>query len=215
MATTVIGVFDDWSHARRVVEELESSGFRRDEISLLANRDRAPQDDVPNINTLESTGSGAQASTGAAVGGLTGFIAGVVALAIPGIGPVLAAGPLAAGIIGASAGAATGGLIGAFQAKGVPEHEVETYSEAVRRGSTVVSVDASDQIHADRAVDVMNRHGAIDVDTRADEWRREGWRIRADRPLDLGADPGRIERVGADQMGRNRGTERGARAFIW
>jgi uncharacterized protein (TIGR02271 family) len=106
-------------------------------------------------------------------------------LAIPGIGPVLAAGPLSAaigttaatlgaGAIGAGIGAATGGLIGALVGAGVPKEEAEYYAEGVRRGGTLVTVSAPDD-RTQLAVDLMQRNGAIDIDQRVAEWRNSGW----------------------------------------
>ena len=211
MARTVIGVFDDWAAAEHVVDELLRSGYRHEEVSILSNREGAPK-----IGPIESTGSGTDAGTGAAIGTMAGFIAGIAALAIPGIGPVLAAGPLASGIVGATVGAATGGVVGALAHHGVSEEHAEVYSESVRRGSTLVAVH-TDDMRADEAVAVMNRNGAIDIDERVEAWRREGWTGRAPgRKLDLGtAEPGHIEHVPATQVGKSRADAGGAKVFTW
>lgn len=106
------------------------------------------------------------------IGGFAGLLAGVAIMAIPGIGPILAVGPLAAGLGGAAVGAAAGGLIGAFRDMGVPEEEAHHYHEAVRRGGVVVTVHAADGT-ADHAAEILDRNGAIDIDERVEQWRRE------------------------------------------
>jgi uncharacterized protein (TIGR02271 family) len=114
------------------------------------------------------------AGTGAAIGGLAGLLLSLTALAIPGIGPVVAAGPLAAIIAGAGIGATAGGLISGLTRLGVPEDDANYYAEGVRRGGTLISVDAADD-KAENAVAIMKRHGAVEIDKRAAEWRNDGW----------------------------------------
>ncbi|HET8547326.1 MAG TPA: hypothetical protein VFL57_04945 [Bryobacteraceae bacterium] len=215
MGRTVIGTFDTWEHAERVVADLLNSGFRRDEVSLIANRERAPH--IQPLESVGGSGPAVDAAGSAAIGGLAGFVAGIAALAIPGIGPIIAAGPLAAGLIGATVGAAAGGITGALRNHGVSEEEAEVYSEALRRGATLVAVNTSEEkmLHAE---EIMNRHGAVDIEERAETWRQQGWTgtpRQAGRRLDLGADPGHIDFQHAEQVGRTRGGEGGAKAFIW
>jgi hypothetical protein len=215
MGRTVIGTFDSWQTAERVVEDLLHSGFRREEVSLIANRELAPH--IQPLENIGGSGPAVDAAGSAAIGGLAGFVAGIAALAIPGIGPIIAAGPLAAGLIGATVGAAAGGIAGALKNHGVSEEEAEVYSEAVRRGSTLVAVNTTDD-KAHHATEILNRHGAIDIDERVETWRREGWTggARRKRHLDVGqADPGHFEYVAADQTGRTRTAEGGARVFTW
>jgi hypothetical protein len=119
--------------------------------------------DTPDLGPQPETGSDTSAGTGAAIGGIAGFVGGILALAIPGIGPIIAAGPLAAGIMGAGIGAAAGGVIGALKAAGVPEEHGEMYAEAIRRGRVLVTV-AVAGTQVDHASDVLDRNGAIDVD---------------------------------------------------
>lgn len=114
------------------------------------------------------------AVTGGVVGGLTGVLLGLGVLAIPGFGPVLAAGPLVAGLAGAGLGAAVGGLVGALVSWGVPQEEAELYAESVRRGSILVGVKTPDE-RAQQAVNVMNNHGPVDVERRSEYWRSSGW----------------------------------------
>jgi uncharacterized protein (TIGR02271 family) len=175
---TIVGLYDDWTTARRVLEELVQAGFDRNHINLIAN-DR----DQTYANSLQGdTGSGEKvaegvatgALAGGALGGLGGLLLGLGALAIPGIGPVIAAGPIAAGLTGAAVGAATGGLVGALAGWGIPEEEAGYYAEGVRRGGTLVGVEAEDH-QVDRALAIMNRYGPVDIERRAGEWRASGW----------------------------------------
>jgi hypothetical protein len=105
---------------------------------------------------------------------LGGLLVGLGALAIPGVGPLIAAGPIATTLLGAGVGAAAGGLLGALVDVGVPEDEANYYAEGVRRGGVLVSVGAEDAM-VDRVINILERHNAVDVQRRAEEWQREGW----------------------------------------
>jgi hypothetical protein len=186
MAKTVVGLFESYSEAQHVVQDLIDSGFRREDISVVANdTSRATGAREVGEHSKADEGAGAGAVSGSVIGGAVGLLVGAGLLAIPGIGPVLAAGPLAAaigttaatlgaGALGAGIGAATGGLIGGLVGAGVPEEEAHAYAEGVRRGGTLVSVSADDQM-ANTARSVMQRHDVIDIDARSAEWRRSGW----------------------------------------
>jgi hypothetical protein len=145
------------------VHDLESNGFVRDQISVVAaGSTNVPGTDTPNVGPIENIGSDTEAGTGAAVGSLAGFLAGMVALAIPGVGPIIAAGPLAAGLMGAGIGAAAGGITGALRKHGIPEEQAGRYSAAVGRGGCMVVVHA-DEARVDRAVNILDREGAINI----------------------------------------------------
>jgi hypothetical protein len=160
---TIVGLYGSPREAKSAVHDLESQGFSHDQISVVAaNSPNAPGSDTPNFAPLENIGSDTAAGTGAAVGTLTGFFAGMVALAIPGIGPIIAAGPLAAGLMGAGIGAAAGGIAGALRKHGIPEGHAGRYSEAIQRGACMVVVHA-DGTQADRAVSILDRDGAMNV----------------------------------------------------
>jgi stress response protein YsnF/uncharacterized membrane protein len=171
MAKTVIGLFDRMNEARQVVQELIDHGFERDDVSLVS---RQEGEYVTNRGEGRSSGTAIGAGTGAALGGVGGLLVGLGALAIPGIGPVIAAGPLVSALAGAGIGAAAGGTIGALTDLGVPEEEAHYYAEGVRRGGVLVAVETDDQ-RADRAAEIMERAGAIDVEERATHWRQSGW----------------------------------------
>jgi hypothetical protein len=190
MAKTVVGLFDSFDNAQQVVQELIDRGFDRNEISLVANDANGRYQDFSNqvggtTDTQAAEGAGAGAVGGTVLGGTLGLLVGLGALAIPGIGPVIAAGPLAAAVgttaaavgtaaLGSGIGAATGALAGGLVGAGIPDEDAQLYSEGVRRGGTLVMVRADDTM-ADDAVDVMNRYGAVDIDDRGNDYRSEGW----------------------------------------
>jgi uncharacterized protein (TIGR02271 family) len=179
MAKTVVGLFDDLNDAQKVVNDLTQLGIARSDISIARQQSDKTSATTTTPDRSGDIGSGVAtgATTGAVVGGAAGLIASLSALAIPGFGPILAAGPIIATLTGAGIGAAAGGLIGALVNAGVPEEEAEYYSEGVRRGGTLVSVRVEDNL-AQRAADIMNRHHAIDIDERAATWRASGWTPR-------------------------------------
>jgi hypothetical protein len=133
-------------------------------------------------------------ATGGIVGGLGGVLLGLGALAIPGLGPIIAAGPLVAGLAGAGIGAAVGGLVGALVNWGVPPEEAELYAESVRRGSILVGL-KTDETRLAEATEIMNRFGPIDVERRSDYWRATGW-----TGYDASSAAWTPDQMGADQM---------------
>jgi hypothetical protein len=181
MAKTVVGSFDSFEEARSVASDLQSSGFGRDDISIVASNatgaytDPATAPSETGADTGETASGAAKgAVAGGVLGGAAGLVAGLMGLAIPGVGPIIAAGPIAAGLAGAGVGAVAGGLIGGLTSVGVPEEEAHYYAESVRRGGALVTVRAEDA-QAEEAARIMRRHGAMDIERRAASWRRSGW----------------------------------------
>ncbi len=184
MARTVVALYDNFQEANDAVRELVDRGFRRENISFMASDQSGAysqalkSSDVQTFQAAEAnTGAGVGAGIGAAVGGLAGVLIGLGALAIPGVGPVLAAGPLAtvlAGLAGAGAGAVAGGVLGALVDMGIPEETAGYYAEGVRRGGTLVTVQVEDYL-TDKAVDILNRHNPVDLSERVGAWRQGGW----------------------------------------
>jgi uncharacterized membrane protein len=174
---TVVALFDNFADAQRVVQELVDEGINRDRVSLIAGdaegRYAADLDRNRTVSS-EADDSTEGAATGAVIGGIGGALIGIGALAIPGIGPVVAAGPLIAGLIGAGVGAAVGGLVGALIDAGVPEDHAGYYVEGVRRGSTLVAVE-TDEAAADRIVQIFSRYNPVNIEERATTWRESGW----------------------------------------
>ena len=177
MAKTIVGSFDTFEEARSVMSELQQRGFNQNDLSIVANnatgqyRTDADRADVP---ASSAGGAASGAAAGGLLGGAAGLIVGLMGLAIPGIGPIVAAGPLAATLAGAGVGAVAGGLIGGLTKVGVPEDEANVYAEAVRRGGALVTVRAEDS-RAEEAADIMRKFGAVDIERRAELWRGQGW----------------------------------------
>jgi stress response protein YsnF len=167
----VIGLFDNSSQAQQAIERMINAGIDRDQISLVT-RD-SDHDKRRDATTEHTSGAGKGAGIGAALGGVGGLIAGIAGLAIPGIGPIIAAGPIAAAIGGAlggaGLGAAAGGLIGALTDMGIPEEEARDYEDQVRQGKILVTVRADNDDEADRASNIMQLQGALDVEGGRDD----------------------------------------------
>lgn len=168
---TLTKVYESHDVARRVVNELETAGFPSSSISLLANK--SVSDQYADVEDASEAGTGA--GVGAAVGGAAGLLTGLGLLAIPGLGPVVAAGWLASTALGAVAGGVTGGLVGALIDADVPEDHAHIYSEAVRRGGTLLSVRVEDNDVA-MARAILDRHTSIDPVRRGTEYRESGWK---------------------------------------
>jgi hypothetical protein len=163
MTQTISHLFDSRSDAERAVRALESDGFSSAEINLLAN---------PNGWDDEPSAEGDGASTGATIG--VGVLASIGAIAIPGIGPLVAAGMFATTLAAAGTGAVAGGLAGALIGYGFSDDDAHVYSEAIRRGSTLVTVKTTDA-RAPRAASLMRDNGAVDAAARHQDFKKSGW----------------------------------------
>ena len=180
MDMVVTRLFDTYEHATEAVADLEASGVAHNAISLIAsNADNrhsggavVVEETEPADAVADSAGTGA--SVGTVIGGGAGLLAGLGMLAIPGIGPVVAAGWLVATALGAGVGAASGGLLGSLVGAGVAETDAHTYAEGVRRGGTLVTVRA-DGSQSAMVEAILAKHATVDLSTRADEYRRGGW----------------------------------------
>jgi len=186
MTVTISRLYDDYATASEVVRELQKAGFRRDDISLIANNaenwySSSPSGGEPSGRVdrdrdgtdYRAEGAGAGAAVGAGVLGTAGLLAGLGIIAIPGVGPVVAAGWLASTLAGAAAGAATGGLIGALTQAGVSEEDAHLYAEGVRRGGTLVSVRVPEADRA-RAEAILDR-STVNLRDRGKAYRQSGW----------------------------------------
>jgi len=174
MIKTIIGSFDRLDDAHRAARALRSAGFLDSDINFIANNVRRDEGTADVADKSDMSGVATGAVAGGALGGAAGLAASLMGLAIPGIGPILAAGPIAAALVGAGAGAAAGGLIGSLTDQGVEPEHAEIYAESVRRGGTLITVRA-DQSRTDEATAILRDAGAIDIDKRVDEWRASGW----------------------------------------
>ncbi|QSF47243.1 general stress protein [Paenibacillus tianjinensis] len=147
MTNKIVGIFETEQEATRAIEGLHRQGISNDEISVIT-RDR---DELKNISddtgTMAPEGVATGAATGGVVGGVAGLLAGIGALAIPGIGPILAAGPIVATLTGAAIGAGAGGLVGGLIGMGIPEDEAREYEGYVDNGKILVLVDDNGRGH--------------------------------------------------------------------
>ncbi len=181
MSVVITRLFDTYEHASQAVGELEASGIPHSDISIIANNQGgtvpAGTDSAYTAEDRESgtgTGAGTGATLGTVLGGGAGLLAGLGMLAIPGIGPVVAAGWLVATAVGAGVGAGAGGLLGSLVGAGVSEEDAHVYAEGVRRGGTLVTARVDEGQRA--AVEsVMDRFSGTDASVRGQQYRADGW----------------------------------------
>jgi hypothetical protein len=188
--TTVCRVYDSYSQARASVDALEKAGVAARDISLVANKHVSQE--YADVDEVSDTAAGA--GIGGALGGGAGLLAGLGLLAIPGLGPVVAAGWLASTAVGAAAGATAGGIVGALVDSGVSREHAEIYSEAVRRGGTMVTAKVRDA-DASLIESIMDGYRPVDPVLRRDEYRRTGWQT-----FDAAAPPYRPSQAEIDRM---------------
>jgi hypothetical protein len=167
VTVTITHLYDGYAVVEDVVEDLESAGFTSDQISVVGRQ--------PQKRAGSDTGDGT--ATGATLGGVAGASAGLLAslglIAIPGIGPLVAAGVIATTLAGAATGAVAGGVLGALVEYGISAEDAAVYAESLRRGGTLVSVRA-DESMADNAEAIMQKHGPVDIQERDKAYRAEG-----------------------------------------
>lgn len=191
---TITGLFDSYSDAKAAVSNLEAAGIASRDISIVSNNGDGRYKDDDN-NAAEGAGTGA--GIGAGIGGAGGLLTGLGLLAIPGVGPVVAAGWLAATAAGAAAGAvvggATGGIIGALTDNGVSENDAHVYAEGLRRGGTLVTarVDETRQAEAEA---ILKGSNWVDPSLRRRNYEEGGW-----RGFDPALDPYTADQIAADR----------------
>jgi hypothetical protein len=161
--TAVFGIYDSQSDAERAVSALQSAGFRNTDISVLFADNEGTKDFAHDKGTKAPEGATTGASTGAAVGGVLGWLTGIGALAIPGLGPFIAAGPIMAALAGIGVGGVMGGLAGALIGMGIPEYEAKRYEGRVKQGGMLLSVHSDNSEWAKKAQAILERMGADDV----------------------------------------------------
>jgi len=149
--------------AENIVLELKQSGFLSDDISALLPDKRGTKDFAHEHNTKAPEGATTGGVAGLGVGAALGWLAGIGALAIPGVGPFIAAGPIMAALSGAAIGTAAGGVIGALVGLGIPEFEAKRYDAKIREGNILISVHTEDGKQRDVAKDVFKRNNADDI----------------------------------------------------
>jgi len=195
MTQTVTTLYDTYDAAVSAVNDLEASGIPHADISLVSNNvDHRYDKDHP---TSAAADAGTGAGIGAAVGGVGGLLTGLGLLAIPGVGPVVAAGWLIATAVGAAGGAvvggAAGGIVGSLTGAGVPEDDANFYAEGIRRGGTLVSVRVDD-FRAPMVREILQRHNWVEPAVRGSAYRETGW-----TSFDQSAPPYTPEQVTAER----------------
>lgn len=163
MAKAVFGLVDNESQAERLVDELRAAGFSNNDISVLFPDKSSTRDFAHEQHTKAPEGAAAGAGTGGVLGGVLGWLAGIGTLAIPGLGPFIAAGPIMAALAGAGVGAAVGGLTGALIGMGMPEYEAKLYEDKIKEGNILIAVHSEDREEKNRAKEIFERVGAHDI----------------------------------------------------
>jgi tetrahydromethanopterin S-methyltransferase subunit C len=161
--TGVFGIYSSADSAERAVDTLIAAGFASSDISVLLPDTRTTRDFAHEKNTKAPEGTATGATTGGVIGGTLGVLAGIGALAIPGVGPFIAAGPIMAGLAGLGVGGAVGGLVGALVGMGIPEYEAKRYEGHVKGGGTLLSVHCDTSEEISRAKDMLKSTGATDI----------------------------------------------------
>jgi hypothetical protein len=168
MKKAVIGIVETQAQAETIVRQLQTAGFGAKEISALFPDNKGTKAFAHEQHTKAPEGAAAGAGAGGVVGGTLGVLAGIGALAIPGLGPFIAAGPIMAGLSGIAAGAAVGGFTGALVGMGIPEFEAKMYETKLKAGNILVSIHTEDGDERKRAVEIFKNAGVKDVSTQSE-----------------------------------------------
>lgn len=169
MATSVLCIATSESMANTIVERLKQASFRENDISALFPDKRSSRDFAHEKHTKAPEGATTGATAGGLVGGALGLLAGIGLLAIPGVGPFIAAGPIMATLSGAALGAATGGVAGALIGMGMPEIEAKRYEGKISEGNILISVHAETSEEIKSAKDIFEKAGASDITSTAEK----------------------------------------------
>jgi hypothetical protein len=161
--TAVFGIYRTREETEISIDELMSHGFRNEDISILVPDNEGTKEFAHEKHTKAPEGVTTGAGAGAVVGGTLGLLAGIGALAIPGLGPFIAAGPIVAALAGVGAGGVVGGFIGALVGMGIPEYEAKRYEGMIREGGILLSVHCDNSDWVQRAKDILERTGANDI----------------------------------------------------
>lgn len=163
MKKAVFGIARNETQATMIVENLKAAGFSNNDISVLFPDKAGTKDFAHEQHTKAPEGAAVGAGAGVVLGGALGWLVGIGALAIPGLGPLIAAGPIMAALSGAGAGALAGGLTGALVGMGIPEYEAKRYEGKLRNGNILLSVHTNDSSERDRAKQILSSAGAEDI----------------------------------------------------
>jgi len=163
MSKAVFCIAKSQTQAEAIVDQLKMAGFTYDDISVLFPDKQGSKDFAHEHHTKAPEGAAAGAGTGGVVGGTLGLLAGIGSLAIPGVGPFIAAGPIMAALSGAAVGAAVGGIAGALIGLGIPEFEAKRYEGKIRKGNVLISVHTEDSTEASRVKEIFEQNNAEDI----------------------------------------------------
>src|ERR1700737_1803185 len=161
--TAVFGIFQNSAHAEQGVDRLIAAGFPNANISVLLPDNQSSKEFAHEKNTKAPEGTTTGVTAGGAIGGTLGLLAGIGALAIPGLGPFIAAGPIMGALAGLGVGGAVGGLIGALVGMGIPEYEAKRYEGRIKEGGVLLSVHCDTSEEITRAKDLLKQTGAQDI----------------------------------------------------
>src|SRR5512132_1549322 len=163
MSKSVFFLSDNESQAHKIVQELKDGRFSNNDISVLFPDKEGTHDFAHEQHTKAPEGAATGATTGGVLGGVAGWLVGIGALAIPGLGPFVAAGPIMAALGGAAAGAAAGGLAGALVGLGMPEYEAKRYEGKIKSGGILISIHTDNGDEVTRAKELFKSAGAEDI----------------------------------------------------
>ncbi len=161
--TSVYGIYTHRTELENGIDQLRSNQFRHEDISVLMPHNDGNKELATELNSKAPEGATTGGATGALVGGTLGWLLGIGALAIPGLGPFIAAGPIMAALAGVGAGAALGGVTGGLIGMGMPEYEAKRYEGQVKAGGILISVHCDDSEWAAKAKKILDTTGAKDV----------------------------------------------------
>jgi hypothetical protein len=178
--TAVFGIYPTYSDVENGVDAPKAAGFRNTDISVLFPENVGSKDFAHKKNTKAPEGAAAGAGTGVVLGGALGWLVGIGALAIPGLGPFIAAGPIIAALAGAGIGSAVGGLTGALIGMGISEYEAKRYEGRVKNGGILTSVHSDSSEWTKRAKEILERTGAQDIASTSESGADFA---KSDRPL--------------------------------
>jgi hypothetical protein len=184
--TAAFGIYPTRAAVENAVDALKAAGYRNTDISVLFPENAGTKDFAHEKGTKAPEGATAGAGTGAVVGGTLGWLAGIGALAIPGLGPFIAAGPIMAALAGAAVGGTTGGVVGALIGMGFPEYEAKRYEGRVKDGGILLSVHCDDSEWTKKAKEILETTGAEDV---ASTGESAADFQKSDRPMQRGSEP--------------------------
>lgn len=183
--TAVFGIYADRTQAENAVDALRSAGFRSTDVSVLLPQNVGTKDFAAEKHTKLPEGATTGAGAGAVVGGTLGWLTGIGALAIPGLGPFIAAGPIMAALAGVGVGGAVGGVVGALAGMGIPEYEAKRYEGRIKKGGILLSVHSDNSEWTKKAKGILEITGADDISSTGES---SADFAKSDRPMPRGKD---------------------------